>query len=220
MPKLALIVAMQSEIPPVLQHAGDICRIGDNTVRFAVTGIGPKKACRATQQVCSGSLGFRPDLLINAGFCGAVRNELDIGHLIIANLIAYRERVIRPASPLIEKVTGLLAESKYQVGRLQTSKWPVLSRAGVSGETLAVDMESFAIAHAAATHQIPAIIIKAVSDIVPQHAGLFRLLTLVHSLKTNTTKARARLSVILNKIFEDQYLLDDTKTRQKTGIPT
>ena len=215
MPNLALIVAMQSEVPPVLKHTNGICRIGDNAIRLAVSGIGPKKARRTTQQVCTGSLGFRPDLLINAGFCGAVQNELDVGHLIIANLIAYRDRVIRPANSLIEKAAGLLAGSEYQVGKLQTFKWPVLSRTGVSGGTLAVDMESFAIAQTAATHQIPAIIIKAVSDIVPQHAGLSSLLALVRSVKINTKKARARLSVIVNKIFEDQYLLDDSKIRHK-----
>jgi nucleoside phosphorylase len=194
--------------------------MGDNAIRLAVTGIGPKKARRATQQVCTGSLGFRPDLLINAGFCGAVRDELDVGHLIIANIIAYRDRVIRPAISLIDKAAGHLAGSKYQIGRLQTFDWPVLSRAGVSGKTLAVDMESFAIAQTAATHQIPAIIIKAVSDIVPQHAGLLSMLTLVRRLKINATRARARLSVTVNKIFEDQYLLDNLKIPPKTGIKT
>jgi len=215
MTDIALIVAMRSEVPPVLKHTSGICRIGNNAIRLAVSGIGPKRARRATQQVCTGSLGFRPDLLINAGFCGAVQNELDVGQLIIADLIAYRDRVIRPANSLIEKAAGLLAGSEYQIGKLQTFKWPVLSRAGVSGETLAVDMESFAIAQTAATHQIPAIIIKAVSDIVPQQAGLFSLLALVRSVKINTKKARARLSVIVNKIFEDQYLLDDSKIRHK-----
>jgi len=215
MPNLALIVAMRCEIPQILKHTTGICRIGDNAIRLAVTGIGPKKARRATQQVCTGSLGFMPDLLINAGFCGAVRDELDIGHLIIANLIAYRDRVIRPANALIEKAAGLLAGSKYQVGKLQTFNWPVFSRAGVSDNALAVDMESFAVAQTAATYQIPAIIIKAVSDIIPQHAGLFSLLTLVRSLKINTAKAKVRLSVIVNKIFAEQHLLDDSTIRPK-----
>jgi len=215
MPNLALIVAMRAEVPHILKRASGICRIGDNAIRLAVTGIGPQKARRATRQVCSGSLGFRPDLLINAGFCGAVRSELEVGHLIIANLIAYRDRVIRPAGALVEKAAGLLAGSKYRVGKLQTFNWPVLSRAGVSGNALAVDMEAFAVAQTAATHQIPAIIIKAVSDVVPRHAGLFRLLTLVRSLKINSAAAGARLSVIVHKILQDQYLLDDFKIRPK-----
>jgi len=215
MPNIALIVAMRSEVPPILKHSTGICRIGDNAVSLAVTGIGPKKARRATRQVCTGSLGFTPDLLINAGFCGAVRNELGVGHLIIASLIAYRDRVIRPANFLIDKTAGLLAGSNYRVGKLQTFNWPVLSRAQVAGDTLAVDMESFAIAQTAAMHQIPAIIIKAVSDMVPERAGLFRMIALVRSLKINTRMARDRLSEIIKKILEDQSLLGDSKTRHR-----
>ena len=213
MPNIGLIVAMRTEIPHMLKNKTGICRIGDNAIRLAVTGIGPPKALRATQQVCTGSLGFRPDLLINTGFCGAVRNKLKVGHLIMANLIAYRDREIQLKSSALEKVTGLLAESEYQVGKLQTFNWPVLSRAGVVGDTLAVDMESFAVAQTAAKHQIPAIVIKAVSDIVPQHAGLFSLLTLVRNLKMNTRKAGDRLNVIVNKIFEDQDLFEKSVGR-------
>ena len=209
MPNIVLIVAMRSEVPHMLQNTTGIYRIGDNAIRLAVTGIGPKKARRTTQQVCTGSIGFIPDLLINSGFCGAVRNDLNIGHLIIANLIAYRDREMQLENSPIEKVADLSAGSEYQVGKLQTFNWPVLSRARVSGDTLAVDMESFAIAQTAATYQIPAIIIKAVSDIVPQHAGLFSLLTLVRNLKMNTKTARERLSMIVKKIVEDQSLFDD-----------
>jgi nucleoside phosphorylase len=219
MPDLALLVAMRSEVPLVLRHAAGVCRVGDNAVRLVVTGIGPKKARRATRQVCSGSLGCMPDLLINAGFCGAVRNELDVGHLIIANLIAYRDRVIRPANPLVDKIAGRLAEYNCRIGKLQTFNRPVLSRAGVSANTLAVDMESFAIAQTAAAHHIPAIFIKAVSDRVPRHAGLLSLLTLVRSLKINTRRARARLNEIVNKILADPNLLDDSRVRPNPSEP-
>jgi len=48
------------------------------------------------------------------------------------------------------------------------------------------------------------------------HPGLSSLLSLVRSLKINTTTARDRLSATAAKIFEDQYLLDDSKKRPKT----
>jgi len=213
MPNIGLIVAMRTEVPHMLKHTTGIYRIGDNAIRLAVTGIGPKKARHATQQVCTGSLGFRPDLLINAGFCGAVRNELNVGDLILANLIGYRGREIRLQNSTFAKIADLLAGSDHQVGKLQTFKWPVLSRARVSGDPLAVDMESFAIVQTAAEYQIPAIVIKAVSDMVPRHAGLFSLLTLVRRLKTNSSKARTQLSVIAQKIFEHQDLFDYSKQR-------
>ena len=204
MPNIALVVAMRTEIPHILTNTTAFARIGDKAIRLAVTGIGPEKARRTTQQVCTGSLGFIPDLLINAGFCGAVQNELNPGHLIIANLLAYRDREMQLENSPIEKVANLLAKTEYRIGKLQTFNWPVLSRARVSGDTLAVDMESFAVAQTAATHQIAALIIKAVSDIVPQHAGLFSLLALVRNFKINTTKAKAQLSVIIKKILNDQ----------------
>jgi len=208
MPNIGLIVAMRSEVPYMLKNTTGIYQIGDNAVRIAISGIGLKRARRATQQVCAGSLGFLPDLLINSGFCGAVRNKLDIGHLIIANRLAYRDREIQLENSPIEKVVDHLGESEYHVGKVQTFNWPVLSRASkVAGDTLAVDMESFAIAQTAATYQMPTIIIKAVSDIVPKHASLISLLRLVRSLKIDSKKARARLSRNVKKIIEDQNLI-------------
>lgn len=208
MPNIGLIVAMRTEIPSALKDAGGIYQIGDNAIRVAVSGIGPNRARRAAQQMCAGSPGYHPDLLINAGFCGAVINELEVGHLIVADRLAYRDREIQLTHSPIEKVVGLFTGSACRVGKLQTFNWPVLSRAGVSGDTLAVDMESFAIAQTAAIYQIPALIIKAVSDIVPQHAGLFSLLSLVRSVKINAKTARGRLSMIVKKIFEDQGLFE------------
>jgi nucleoside phosphorylase len=206
MPNIGLIVAMRAEVPYMLKNTTGIYQIGDNAIRVAVSGIGLNRARRATQQVCTGSLGFLPDMLINSGFCGAVRNKLDIGHLIIANRLAYRDREILLENSPIEKVADLLVESEYHIGKVHTFNWPVLSRSRVTGDTLAVDMESFAIAQTAAKYQIPAIIIKAVSDIVPKHASLISLRNLVRSLKINSKKARARLSMNVKKIIEDQDL--------------
>jgi nucleoside phosphorylase len=206
MPNIGLIVAMRAEVPHILKNTTGIYQIGDNATRVAVSGIGLKKARRATQQVCTGSLGFIPDLLINSGICGAVRDKLDIGHLIIANRLAYRDREIQLENSPIEKVVDLLVESEIHVGKLQTFNWPVLSRARVAGDTLAVDMESFAIAQTAAKYHIPTIIIKAVSDLIPKHAGLISLLSQVRSLIIDSGKTRACLSMNLKKIIEYQDL--------------
>lgn len=197
---------MRAEVPHILKNTTGIYQIGDNATRVAVSGIGLKKARRATQQVCTGSLGFLPDLLINSGICGAVRDKLDIGHLIIANRLAYRDREIQLENSPIEKVVDLLVESEIHVGKLQTFNWPVLSRARVAGDTLAVDMESFAIAQTAAKYHIPTIIIKAVSDLIPKHAGLISLLSQVRSLIIDSGKTRACLSMNLKKIIEYQDL--------------
>jgi nucleoside phosphorylase len=206
MPNISLIVAMRAEVPHMLKDTTGIYRIGDNAIRVAVSGIGLKRARRATQQVCTGSLGFIPDFLINSGFCGAVRDKLDIGQLIIANRLVYRDREIQLENSLIEKIVDLLDESEFHVGKLQTFNWPVLSRAKVAGDTLAVDMESFAIAQTAATYHIPTIIIKAVSDIVPKQATLISLLNQVRILIIDSQNTRACLSRNVKKIIEYQTL--------------
>ena len=207
MPNIGLIAAMQAEIPYVLKDKTDIYQIGDNAIRAVVSGIGPKKARHATRQVCSGFLGFLPDILINAGFCGAVQNELDIGDLIIANHLVHYDREIHIESSLIEKVAGLLAGLKPHVGKVQTFNRPVLSRTRVTKDTIAVDMESFAIAQIAVEYQVPVIFIKAVSDIVPKYASPGSLLKLLRNLKRNSKMVQTRLSSGINKIFQAKSLM-------------
>ena len=65
MPNIALIVAMRTEVPHMLRKAAGPYRFGHNAVGLAVSGVGLKRARYAAQQVCSGSLGFQPDLLIH-----------------------------------------------------------------------------------------------------------------------------------------------------------
>ena len=79
--------------------------------------------------------------------------------------------------------------------------WPVFSRKRVTRDTLAVDMESFAVAQTAAKYRIPLFIIKAVSDVVPEHISLAGLLTQARNFKLNTQKARARLDKTLKQLF-------------------
>jgi nucleoside phosphorylase len=67
-------------------------------------------------------------------------------------------------------------------------------------------MESFAIAQTAATYCIPMAIIKAVSDVVPEHISLAGLLTLAGSFRAKAQKARDRLNATLKRLFEDQDL--------------
>ena len=208
MPNIALIVAMRTEAPSIFRDTAGISQVGDNAIGLFVSGIGLKRARRAAQRVCSGALGFQPDLLINFGFCGAVGKGLDIGHLVIPDRLAHRDQEIGSRNRAVEKVADRLVNSEYHVGKLQSFNWPVLSRSRVPRDTLAVDMESFAIAQTAAKYRIPIIIIKAVSDVVPEHVSLTGLLTLARSFRVNTPTARARLSAILEQLFEDQDLFN------------
>jgi adenosylhomocysteine nucleosidase len=199
---------MRTEASSIFGDTAGISRVGDNAIGLFVSGIGLKRARRAAQRVCNGALGFQPDLLINSGFCGAVGKGLDIGHLVIPDRLAHRDQEIGSKNRAVEKVADRLVNCKYHVGKLQSFNWPVLSRSRVPRDTLAVDMESFAIAQTAAKYRMPLIIIKAVSDVVPEHVSLTGLLTLARSLRVNTPTARARLSAILEQLFEDQDLFN------------
>ena len=206
MPNIALIVAMRTEVPYIFKETSGPVQIGRNAVGLAVSGVGLKRARQTAQRVCSGSLGFQPDLLINSGFCGAVGKDLDIGSLVIPDRLAHRDLEIELKNRAVEQVANHLAQWEYHVGKLQSFNWPVLSRSRVPGDTLAVDMESFAIAQAAARNHMPLTIIKAVSDVVPEQISLTGLLSLARSLRVHPKKARARLSTILNRLFEDEDL--------------
>ena len=201
MPNIALIVAMRSEVPHALRKTNGTYQVGQNAISLIISGVGLKRASKAAQRVCCGSLGFHSDFLIHTGFCGAVGKGLDVGHLVIAGRLAHREREIHLCHSSVEKVAGLLKETEYHIGKLQSFNWPVLARSWVPRDTLAVDMESFAIAQTAAKHRIPLVVIKAVSDIVPEQISLTGLLRLARSLKINTQKAGNRLNKILEKIF-------------------
>jgi nucleoside phosphorylase len=60
--------------------------------------------------------------------------------------------------------------------------------------SIGFDMESFAIADTAARYQIPTLVIKSITDIVPERAGLFSMLKLVRSLQNNADRARIQLN--------------------------
>lgn len=211
MPNIGLIVALQAEMPHFLKEYGSVYRTGAHAVKVAVSGIGPHRARRATQQMCNGSLGFYPELLLNLGFCGAVQDDLDIGQLVVACRLSFRKQEITPSPTAIAGIVDLLAGMNYRIGKLQTFNWPVLSRSRVSGDTLAVDMESFAVAHTAAEYRIPALLIKAVSDRVPRHVSLRRLLAAFQSLKGGMPKARRQLDSLAQKMLDDQWLSDVIK---------
>lgn len=208
MPNIGLIVALQTEIPHFLQENEGVYQTGAQAVKVAVSGIGPRRARRATRQMCTGSPGFYPELIFNLGFCGAVRDDLDIGQLVIASRLSFRNREIVPAPAAVAGVAGLLAGTNYRIGKLQTFNWPVLSRSKVSGDTLAVDMESFAVADIAAKYRIPTVHIKAVSDRVPRRVSLRRLLAALRSIKKGAKKAKRQLDTLAPRVLDDQRLSD------------
>lgn len=93
MSNIGLIVAIRREIPDILQHKKlGSHKIGNDDVYIVVSGIGPQKARNATEKICSNCGEFHPDSLMTLGFCGGVHEDLEIGHLIIADRVSYKTK--------------------------------------------------------------------------------------------------------------------------------
>ncbi|MGD9694999.1 MAG: hypothetical protein AB7V42_04990 [Thermoleophilia bacterium] len=125
-------------------------------VAIHVSGIGADAAARAGARVAAGP----PRCLVAAGFCGALADDLRVGDLVVA------ERVRDEASgETLECDPELVAAAPGRRGTLVSS--PRLARTAADRarlDGLAVDMESAALARAAAAAGIPFLALRAVTD--------------------------------------------------------
>jgi len=160
--------------------------IGRAIVDFVVTGIGAENASHCAEILMCESY----DLVIAAGFAGALRSELSVGDIVVANAVQHQAPAVQHQSP-----EAPASGTNRPLGNPQTiiSDADLMALAGANGakivETLisvdkiaataeekshlapianAADMESFAILSAARTHEIPAVAIRVVSDSLHQ----------------------------------------------------
>jgi nucleoside phosphorylase len=201
MPDIGLIVAMRLEVPDLFHGNTGIKQVGDNRIKVAISGIGQKRARRTTRKMCRNTNGFCPERLISLGFCGGTQDDLVIGQLIIANRLSYNDQEIELENRYLTETMGFLKGSLYRVGKLQTFNRPVFSKNKILKDTVAVDMESFAIAQTARNHHIPITFIKAVSDLVPDKATLKNLFILLKSMRSNLKKAKHQLNLFAREYF-------------------
>jgi len=197
MSNIGLVVAMSMEIPDIFRDKSSVHQIGDNAIHIVVSGIGQKRARYSTEKVCRE---FHPDYLMTLGFCGGTRDDLHIGHLVIADRVTYGRKEIELDNKYLDEATNALHGMEYHRGVFQTFDWPIFSRNRVSKDTLAVDMESFAIADIGRTYHIPTVMIKAVSDIVPEKVSMNSLLNLIKIIRGNA-KAKNQLNEFAKQYF-------------------
>jgi len=129
--------------------------------------VGYKNAAVATKLFCSQ---FRPDYMILLGFCGSADPRADVGTLVVANSVQYKNDNHKPLdSPELKDVTKSLKQSsiKHLIGGIQTFDHPVLSNKVVKQSAIAVDMEAYAVVSKAAEQNVPVLVVKAVSDMLP-----------------------------------------------------
>jgi nucleoside phosphorylase len=133
-------------------------RLHDKSLAVIHTGVGKK--------ICRGQLGVllrreRFQYLISAGFAGALEKDLRVGHLLIAENFSSPQLLSSPDLDLADEGTFL--------GRLLTVTRMIEStheRESLNQKTgaAAVDMETETIAELCATHDLPMLSLRAISD--------------------------------------------------------
>jgi len=200
MTNIGLIVALKAEVPDMFRDL-QVHHFADSSIKVVISGIGPRKARKATEKLISFFGDNKPDYILNLGFCGVVGQKPDIGRLILADRVRYKNSELHLDQNYINKAKQVLAETRYSIGTLETFNFPVFSQRYVSKVALAVDMEAYAIVETALQHQVPVLVIKAVSDIVPPKAGLTSLWGFVKTIKKNTKQAKVQLDIFVERYF-------------------
>jgi nucleoside phosphorylase len=205
MTTIGLLCPTKWEVPNVVPYvkSGDIeiSRVGDYDIGVIVSGVGQKRARSAATRICKVC---SPDYVLSLGVCGGTQKAFRVGDLLVADSVCYDHHEISlESSPLDHAREFLLSSSiDYRMGTFQTFDHAVLSKRGVGDDVIAVDMESYAIAEVAGSYRVPLVVVRVVSDIVPERAprlgaGL--------KLRYHVIKSFPSAKRVLNK-FSHEYL--------------
>jgi adenosylhomocysteine nucleosidase len=137
-------------------------RLGQATVDFVITGIGAANATRVADALISKVYSF----CIISGFAGALKSSVKLGDIVAS------EKVQHHASRQIEICdANLLAHASEngatRIATLLTTDHVVntaTEKNKLSAFADAVDMESFAILHAANKKKVPCAVVRVISD--------------------------------------------------------
>lgn len=151
-----------------------VAEIDGAEVGVVLTGVGPKQAAFAASR----ALGAERDSLkfcISSGLAGALRSEYSIGQIVAARSVVSgrpqdgpSERVLLSSAPLIsfaENLGASVCGGFYTAGHvlLQAEEKRHLSHSAD-----AVEMESFEVLREASACAIPAVAIRAISDLADE----------------------------------------------------
>lgn len=185
--KIAVITAMPEEFNAVARSLGAgaamrlaglkafSCHSGGHDFLLLLSGMGFDNAARAAEAVIRE---WQPNLLVSAGFCGAIAQQLKVGDVVVAKQIV----IVTADGP--EEVSVLFSaagqnfvarQSGMRVfGGLFASTPVIMSKTRLAGILPAgstnpvVEMESAAVAIIAVENSIPLLAIRAVSDPVDE----------------------------------------------------
>ncbi|HJW14927.1 MAG TPA: hypothetical protein VJ776_09530 [Thermoanaerobaculia bacterium] len=172
---VAIVTAFREEFGAVLSRARDArvragfveARIGPASVALSMTGDGAGNAGRVAALLCEK---VRPEALLGAGTAGALSADLSVGDLLVSSRVRDSEGDAPPPDKrLLERALEISGAS---AGALLTVERPIVQAAGKIAHALAfngagsaaADMESAAWARAAASHRVPYLVVRAITD--------------------------------------------------------
>ncbi len=137
-------------------------KISDESLLLGITGVGIKKARKATSFIIQK---FKPDLVISAGFGGALSPGLKVGDIVIGewvlSLKKNEKRVLLSDLPHVEHDFirgGILTENRFIYDPIEKKK--LFEKSGA----LAVDMETWGVAEAALKSGVKVLSVRSISD--------------------------------------------------------
>jgi adenosylhomocysteine nucleosidase len=174
---VGIVCALRREVAPLLERCdrvrkyqgGDFTFWGgftgpDYEIRIVIVaaGTGTDRASRATRALLDA---HTPVWVVSAGFAGALRPELRVGDIVMADAL------IDPAGRELRLDVRMAPqpESGWHVGRVATVENIVRSvaekhRLGEQTHALAVDMESFGVAEACLKEKRRCLAVRTISD--------------------------------------------------------
>jgi len=159
--RLAIVAALEREVRGLVknwkvvtqQYEGRVFRFYESQRAIVVCGgIGAEAARRASEAVVKL---YRPEMLISAGFAGALAPQMKVGQIFLPS------RVIDAkdgSSTQVDSESGILISVASVASAEQKS------RLADAYGAQAVDMEAAAVAVAARRHELGFVAIKAISD--------------------------------------------------------
>jgi adenosylhomocysteine nucleosidase len=137
--------------------------IGGAEVRVVVTGMGDESARGAVGR----ALAQRPDICISSGLAGGLRPQYAVGDVFAARTVlqAPGGRVMRSDAALLQASQRAGARTAATLCTAQRMLVTAAEKRDLGTDADAVDMESFSIMDEAAQRGIPAVTIRAISDV-------------------------------------------------------
>jgi adenosylhomocysteine nucleosidase len=171
MSKIAIIAALEREIHSLvkdwplasIQHEGRDFTFHEGGHAVVVCGgIGAEAARHAAEAAIAH---YSPDLLISAGVAGALVPELNVGDTIFPAMVidtkdGSRHQTAIPHSPIGNTALGRTILASYPEIASLAQKQQLAKSYGAH----AVDMEAAAVARVAQSHNLPFLVVKAISD--------------------------------------------------------